>query len=126
MLMGGFAVPVGVLAMVLGRRRVLLRLVVVAVVVVVRRLEVMMRRGRVVRGGIVMMLAGRVLLFLRHGKVLQNEAHDASGQSARLTSATNFPGAKPKKPTWSNTRTAFDHVGLLIDRPPGAAGLPFT
>ncbi len=31
-----------------------------------------------------------------------------------------------KKPTWWNALAAFDHVGLLIDGPPGAAGLPFV
>ena len=64
MLVCGFAVAVGVLAMVLGRAGVLLRLFVVPVVVVVGRLEVVMRRGGMVRGGGVMMLTGRVLLFL--------------------------------------------------------------
>ncbi len=32
---------------------------------------------------------------------------------------------KTKKPTWRNAPAAFNHVGLLIDRPPGAAGLLF-
>jgi hypothetical protein len=31
-----------------------------------------------------------------------------------------------KKPTWRNTAKVFDHVGLLVNEPPGSAGLPFT
>jgi hypothetical protein len=30
-----------------------------------------------------------------------------------------------KKPTWGNTREVFDHVGLLVNEPPGKAGLLF-
>ena len=30
-----------------------------------------------------------------------------------------------KKPTWWNTLQVFHHVGLLVNGPPGTAGLPF-
>ena len=33
--------------------------------------------------------------------------------------------ASKKKPTWWNTLEVFDHVGLLVNEPPGQAGLPF-
>jgi|SRR6266851_942526 len=35
------------------------------------------------------------------------------------------PQAK-KKPTWSDTPKVSDHVGLLVNEPPGTAGLPFN
>jgi hypothetical protein len=70
MLVSGFAVPICILTVVLGRGGVLLRLVVVAVIVVMRRLAVVMRRGLVVPGGVVMVLARHVLLFLCHWKFL--------------------------------------------------------
>jgi hypothetical protein len=76
---------IGVLAMVVRRGGVLLRLFVVAVIVVMGRLAVVMGRRLMLRRGIVMMLAGRMLLFLCHGKVSFNSLiHDVSGQSARL------------------------------------------
>jgi hypothetical protein len=31
-----------------------------------------------------------------------------------------------KKPTWQNTLEGFHHVGLLVNGPPGTAGLPFN
>ena len=31
-----------------------------------------------------------------------------------------------KKPTRSNTCKAFDHVGILVNGPPGMAGLPLS
>src|SRR6185312_11346057 len=34
------------------------------------------------------------------------------------------PQAK-KMPAWSNTSKVFDHAGLLVNEPPGEAGLPF-
>ena len=37
-----------------------------------------------------------------------------------------FEVAENKKPTWLNTRTAFDHVGLLFNEPPGKAELLFV
>jgi hypothetical protein len=36
-----------------------------------------------------------------------------------------LPPSSAKKTDVSNTREAFDHVGLLVNGPPGAAGLPF-
>jgi hypothetical protein len=30
-----------------------------------------------------------------------------------------------KKPTWGEHPEVFDHVGLLVNEPPGTAGLPF-
>jgi len=59
------------------------------------------------------------------------------GPVARLSGrgARAFRGACPSrrevvgeknKPTWWSAWTALHHVGLLIDGPPGAAGLPFT
>jgi uncharacterized membrane protein YGL010W len=70
MLMRGLAVAVRILAMVVSRGRVLLRLLMVAVIVVMGRLQVVMRRRRMLRSGIVMVFAGRVLLFLGHGNFL--------------------------------------------------------
>jgi hypothetical protein len=36
------------------------------------------------------------------------------------------PPTAKKKPTWCNTFTVWHHVGVLVDEPPGAAGLPFS
>jgi hypothetical protein len=36
-----------------------------------------------------------------------------------------FHNQEQKKPTWRNTRRAFRHVGLLVNKPPGEAGLLF-
>jgi hypothetical protein len=33
---------------------------------------------------------------------------------------------REKKPTGLNTLKVFDHVGILIDRPTGIAGLPLA
>ncbi len=88
--MGRLAVAIGILAMVVRRGGVLLRLFVVAVIVVMGRLTVVMGRRLMVRRGVVMMLAGRVFLFLCHGKVpFQSLIRDVSGQSARLTAVTS-------------------------------------
>jgi hypothetical protein len=111
----GLAVPVRVLAVVLCRGSVLLRFIVIAMIVIMGSLAVVMRRRFMLRGSIVMMLAGLVLLFLCHGKILlQNEIHDVSGRNARLTAVTNFTAgnlafaavrrhSKRKKPAWLNT-----------------------
>jgi uncharacterized membrane protein YGL010W len=70
MLMRGLAVAIRVLAMVVSRGRMLLRFFVVAVIVVMSRLPMVMRRRLMLRSRILMMLAGWVLLFLGHGKLL--------------------------------------------------------
>jgi hypothetical protein len=70
MLVGGLAVSIRILTMVVGRRGVLLRLFMVAVIVVMGRLAVVMGRRFMLRSRIVMMLAGRVLLFLCHEEFL--------------------------------------------------------
>ena len=62
--MGGLGVPIGILAMVLGRGGVLLGLIVLAQVVMMGGFAVMMGRGLMVRGGRLMVLARCVLLFL--------------------------------------------------------------
>jgi hypothetical protein len=92
MLVRDLAVTVRILAMVVSRGRVLLRLLMVAVIVVMSRLQVVMRRRMMLRSGIVMVFAGRVLLFLGHGNFLlkTTSVPDVSGQLARLTSVTNF------------------------------------
>jgi hypothetical protein len=71
MLMRDFAVPVGILAVVLSRVCVFLGLLVVAMIVIVGRLAVVMRRCLMLRRCIVMVLAGCVLLFLGHGNFLR-------------------------------------------------------
>jgi hypothetical protein len=58
--------PIRILTVVLSRGGVSLRLFVIAVIVMMGSLAVVVCRCRIVRGGIVMMLAGRVLLFLYH------------------------------------------------------------
>jgi hypothetical protein len=63
------AVAICILAMVVRRCRVLLGFVVVAVIVVMGRLVVVMGRRFVFRSRLVMMLAGRMRLFLCHGKL---------------------------------------------------------
>jgi hypothetical protein len=35
------------------------------------------------------------------------------------------PHREQEKPTWWDTLKAFHHVGLLVNEPPGPAGLPF-
>jgi hypothetical protein len=94
MLVGGLAVAVRVLAMIESRGGVLPGLFVVAVIVVMGGLAVVMGRGFMLRGRLVMMLTGRVLFFLCHAWfLLQKEIHDVSGPGARPTSATNFTDA---------------------------------
>ena len=66
----GFAVPVRILTVVLGRGGVLLCLFVVAVIVMMRRLAVVMRRGLVVPGRVVMMLTRHVFHFFCHEELL--------------------------------------------------------
>jgi len=38
----------------------------------------------------------------------------------------NLALAPKKKPAWSNTPKVFDHAGLLVNEPPGPAGLPLV
>jgi len=98
MLVSGLAVAVRILAMVVSRGGVLLRLFVVAVIVVMGRLVVVMGRRLVFRSRLVMMLAGRMRLFLCHRKfLLQNEIRDVSGQCARLTPVANFERVRKQK-----------------------------
>jgi len=35
------------------------------------------------------------------------------------------PPKTKKKPTWRNTQEVFDHIGLLVNEPPGTAELLF-
>jgi hypothetical protein len=65
-----FAVPVRILTVVLSRSGVFPCLFVVAVIVVMRCLAVVMRRGLVLPGGVVMMLTRHVFLFLCHEVLL--------------------------------------------------------
>jgi hypothetical protein len=64
MLVRGLAVPVRVLAVVVCRGSMLLRFIVIALIVMMGSLAMVMRRRFMLRGSIVMMLAGYVLLFL--------------------------------------------------------------
>ena len=64
MTVGSRGMSLGELTMFVRRGCVLLGLFVIAVVVVVGGLEMMMGRRRVMRRGLVMVLAGGVLLFL--------------------------------------------------------------
>jgi hypothetical protein len=66
MLVGGFGVLVGMLAMLLSRRSVYFRLVMLANVVMMRRFKVMMGGCLMMCGSSVVVLAGSVLLFFRH------------------------------------------------------------
>ena len=66
----GFGVPVRILAMVQRRGSVFLGFVVIAVVKMMRRLPVVVRSCLMMRRGIVMVIAGRVLLFVIHGEIL--------------------------------------------------------
>jgi len=61
-------VSVGLLAVFVGRRGVLLGLIMLADGMVVCRLVVMMGRGTVVRGGIMMMLGGGMLALFGHNR----------------------------------------------------------
>jgi hypothetical protein len=65
-LVSGAAVLVSVLAVVVGRGGVLSAFFMIAVIMMVSCLSMMMRGRFVVRGGIVMVLAGHVLLFSCH------------------------------------------------------------
>jgi hypothetical protein len=71
MLVGGFGVLVGKLAMFVSRHSVLLRIVMLTHVVMMCRLKVVMGRYGMMSGSSVMMLAGWVFLF-RHVVVLLN------------------------------------------------------
>jgi hypothetical protein len=62
-----FAVAVRVLAMILGGVGVFARFFVIAVIVMVGRLPMMMSGSVVGSGGVVMMLARRVLFLASHG-----------------------------------------------------------
>ena len=65
LLAGGGRVLVRLLAVLVGRRRVLLRVVVLAHLVMVRGLQVVVRRRRMVRRRLVVALVGRVLRLSR-------------------------------------------------------------
>ena len=46
--------------------------------------------------------------------------------SLRILASSPLPFiCSKKKPTWWNTPKVFDHVGLLVNEPPGQPGLPF-
>jgi hypothetical protein len=66
MLMGGLAVTIRILAMLLSRRSVYFRLVMLTNIVMMCRFKVMMGGCLMVCGSSVMVLAGSVLLFFRH------------------------------------------------------------
>ena len=134
------AVSVRILAMIVSRGSVLLRLFVVAVIVVMGCLAMVMGRRLMLRSRMVMMLAGDVPLFLCHVEfLLITKIRDVSGQSARLTSVTNFTDsgevrwlgpshatASEKKAGVAEHPEVFDHAGILVNGPPGTAGLPFS
>jgi hypothetical protein len=74
---------VGVLTMFVSRRSMLFRLVVVAVIVMMGSLHVVVSRNLMMRSGVVVMLAGGVLLFLGHIETpLKNEVHEVAVQNA--------------------------------------------
>ncbi len=66
--MSGLGVPVGLLAMFVGGGGVVLGLVMLADGMVVRRLVMMMSRGMVVSGGIMVVFGGGVLLLFGHNR----------------------------------------------------------
>jgi hypothetical protein len=68
MLMGGLAVTIRILAMLLSRRSVYFRLVMLTNIVMMCRFNVMMGGCVMMSGSSVMMLAGRVFLF-RHAEL---------------------------------------------------------
>jgi hypothetical protein len=70
MAVGVRRMPMAVLAVMVGRRRVFPRLFVLTVGVMVGRLQMMMRGGVMMRGGLMVMLDGRVFLRFWHGLVL--------------------------------------------------------
>jgi hypothetical protein len=39
---------------------------------------------------------------------------------------SSSPALRERKPAWSNPLQVFDHAGLLVNGPPGTAGLPFV
>jgi hypothetical protein len=110
MLVRDLAVAVRVLAMVVSGGRVLLRLLVVAVIVMVGRLQVVMRCRCVLRRGIVMVLAGRVLLFLGHGSFLL----ETTLQDRRRHPRAPRRRAANKKAGATERLDAFHHAGLLV------------
>ena len=74
----------GILTVVQGRGGVLLRFVVVAMIVIIGGLAVVMRRGLMVRGGVVMVFARTVFLFFLPLEMTPaRDGEDASGQGAR-------------------------------------------
>jgi len=84
---------------------VLLRLLVVAVIVVVGRLPVVMRRRLMLGSGIVMVFAGRVLLFLGHGNfLLGQQAFESHGAGWQATTKAGM----------AERSEAFHHAGLLV------------
>ena len=70
MAVGLLGMPVAVLAVLVSRRRVLLGLLVLPMGVIVGRLQVMVRGGVMVCGGLTVMLDGRVFGVLCYGLVL--------------------------------------------------------
>jgi hypothetical protein len=70
MAVGLLGMPVTVLTVMVSRRRMLLGLVVLPMRVMMGRLQVMVCGGVMVRGGLMMMLHGRVFLWLCHDLVL--------------------------------------------------------
>jgi hypothetical protein len=73
MLVGGFGVLMGMLAMFGSRHGVCFRIVVLALVMMMCRLKMMVGRCVMMSGSSVMMLAGRVFLF-RHVVTLLNKS----------------------------------------------------
>jgi hypothetical protein len=134
----GLGTLVCFLAVLMSAGIVLLCLVMLAALVMMRRFSMMVGRGLMFSRGKVMMRARFVLGFHWHLEfLLKNEAHDVAGQCARLVSATNFtllgglswpvvaPTQANKKTAVANHQEVIGHVGLLVNEPPGMAGLLF-
>jgi hypothetical protein len=131
------AVPVRVLAVVVGRGGVFFRLIMVAVIVMMGCLAVVVCRCLMLCGRIVMMIGGNVLLFLGHGEILLKTKSMTFQGKVPLSPVTNFGDSqeigrsrllgvpKNEKADVEHPK-AFDHVGLLFNEPPGMAGLPFN
>jgi hypothetical protein len=58
---------------------------------------------------------------------LPEDLHDlAADHTLALLKLSLFATGSEKKPARSNSTKVFDHAGLLVNKPPGTAGLPFT
>jgi len=138
MLVCRLAVTVRILAMRLGRAGVHFGLVVFTRLVVLGGFAVLMCRHLVLGSRSLVMCARRMFCGCRHQKIsFKKNIPDVSGRDARLTPSRTTRivslqegGVREAPPSIKKADVierpkAFQHVGLLFNEPPGAAGLLF-